>query len=43
MLATVDELEEADDEEMEMEEGVVVVIEEHKGTSQSSHLPFVSL
>ena len=40
VLATVDELVEADEEELEMEEGVaVVVIDEHKGTSQSSHAP----
>ena len=39
MLATTDELVEADEEELEVEEGVVVVIDEHNGISQSSHAP----
>ena len=42
-VETVLELVTVEEDEEELEGGVVVVIEEHKGTSQSSHAPSGSL
>ena len=42
-VETVLELATVEADEEKLEEGVVVVIEEHKGTSQSSHAPSGSL